>query len=206
MAGCWVSVTVPSHVARHPLAWDSNLCPQARPAYLREGTRGFGVVSFPPWHPPDPHPGALGGPGHSVGGGYGPASIPEPEAPLPLPPRGCQRLCGRPVGGQPPPPQRAGQQPSRFHQLIIFTNLQACKKAHSGLNTLGQEPCGKAEGTEAGYRRPRPGATSCLRSASFLQSQTRPRPLQPPDKGCPAALTHRGPQPRPPAAQPSLSS
>lgn len=138
-------------------------------------------------------PWALGG-----GEAMAPPPFQSPRLPSPSSPRCCQRLCGRPVGWQPPPPQRAGQQPSCFHQLIIFTNLQACKKVHSGLNTLGQEPCGKAEGTEAGHRRPRPGATSCLHSASFLQSQTRPRPLQPPDKGCPAALTHRGPLPGPP--------
>ena len=101
------------------------------------------------------------------------------------------------MGGPPLPPQRAGQQPSSFHQLIIFTNLQARKKVHSGLNNLGQEPCGKAEGTKAGHRRSRLEATSCLSPASALRTETPPHPLQPSDKGCPAAMTQRGSQCRP---------
>lgn len=93
------------------------------------------------------------------------------------------------------PPQTAGQRPSSFHQLIIFTNLQARKKVHSGPNNPGQQPCGEAEGTEAGHRLSRPEATSCLCWASFLRLRTRPQPLWPSREG----LTRSRDSKRPPA-------
>lgn len=126
--------------------------------------------------------------------------LPSPSlSPLLLPgPHGC------PVGRPPPPPWRAGPQPSTFHQLIIFTNLQPRKKVHSGLNNLGQEPCGKAEGTEARRRRSRPKATSCLYSRSCLRLQTRPRPLGPSGERLPSANeTQRGPPPWPSCPPPA---
>lgn len=90
-----------------------------------------------------------------------------------------------------------------FHQLIIFTNLQPRKKVHSGLNNLGQEPCGKAEGTEARQRRSRPKATSCLSSRSCLGFRPDHVPCGPQEKGCPANKTHTGRPPWPPCPQPA---
>lgn len=132
---------------------------------------------------------------------------PEPQALLPAHSCCFQRPCRCPAGGLPLPPQRAGQQPSNFQQLIIFTNLQACKKVHSGLKSLGQEPCGKAEGTGPGHRPSRPEAASCPYWASFLGLQAWPRPLQPSRERLPCpcdseALSTGHPQPpRPPATQ-----
>lgn len=183
-------------MARCPQTWDSNLRLQARaPLLCKDHAAAFwggGVSHIACSLVPNLE--APRGPGASVGGGPQPLSTapwrrfyrgklklsaPGPKVP-PVPCScGCQRACGCPVGRPPPPPWRAGQQPSSFHQLIIFTNLQPRKKVHSGLRCLGQEPRGEAGGTEARQRRSRPKATSCLSSRSCLGLQTQPCPLWP---------------------------
>lgn len=173
-------MTAPSHVARCWHAWESHLRPRVTHTSVSMGR----AMLF--WSGPVLH-------GHQLGpalevsvswglGGWGAAEVAVPlggslwtgSSHL------ChfQRPCGRPVGELPPPPQRTGQRPSSSHQAIIFTNLQVRKRVHSGPNSPGQEPCGKAEGTGAGQRRSRPEATSCLSWASLLRLQTRPQPLR----------------------------
>lgn len=177
-----LTVTVLSPEALYSQAWDSNLCPKATAATPLEAGSTTLFLSGRLYSAATslvPNPETPGGARDMVGGGMAPrlclsrghsmVGTLQPGAPFPRPvpatARGRARGC--PTGRLPPPPQRAGRQPLSFHQLIIFTNLQPRKKVHSGLNNLGREPCGKAEGTEAGNGPSRPEATSCLYSGSF---------------------------------------
>lgn len=99
-----------------------------------------------------------------------PAAL-DPRLPSPFPigllPEAARVSCGQAAAMEGWPAALS------FHQLIIFTNLQPHKKVHSGLNSPGQEPCGKAKGPEA--RPSRPEATSCLYLGPFLRLQCWPR-------------------------------
>lgn len=148
-----------------------------------------------PCHQPVPQPGGSRWSWRRGGGEAVALSLPQKRLPSPLPSPLPPEACGCPVGGRPPPPQRAGQQPSSFHQLIIFTNLQACKKVHSGPNSLGQEPCGKAEA-----RRPGTGRLG----QRPLPAAARVSPRDPGSATAPAGLGERLPCEGPPEA-PALS-